>query len=217
MTTVVCVWVAGNVPFPSEYVFKLATMVRRHMDRPYRFVCLTDRPYLLRRQRQIETVQVPRPAGMPGWWSKLHAFSPRMPFKGRVLYLDLDTLVVQPLGPILDYPAPFALVPHAGDFNGRNGLAVVKRFNSSVMVWDGGQQSSLFTDWDRTVTKRLHGDQDWIGEQQPDAATMPLSWFPRLSNVQDGEISSEARVVLCKKPKNIEAARQWEWFRERWQ
>ena len=44
MTTVACVFVRGHVPFTAEYVTRLAAMVKRWMDRPYQFVCLTDSP-----------------------------------------------------------------------------------------------------------------------------------------------------------------------------
>jgi hypothetical protein len=134
----------------------------------------------------------------------------------RVLYLDLDTLIVGSLDDVADYPSRFALVPHAGTFNGRDGLAVVKRFNSSAMVWDADVPGYLYDTWHPQVMRRLFGDQDWIGEQTHEADTMPIEWFPRLSAIKGGRIPTDAKVILCKKPKNEEAAEQWPWFRERW-
>lgn len=213
MTTVACVWVRGNVPFAPHYVTRLASMVTRWMDRPFRFVCLTDRPYMLR--GKCDTVRIETPLGMFGWWSKMRLFDDKSHLTGRVLYLDLDTLVVGGLGPILDYPAPFALVPDGGTFQGRHGLAVVKRFNSSVMVWNSGVNARLWTNWTKADTKRLWGDQDLIGEQYPTAATMPAEWFPRLSDCIDGPPKG-ARVILAKKPKNDEAAKAYPWFEAAW-
>ncbi len=151
-----------------------------------------------------------------GWWSKIHLFSPVSALAGRVLYLDLDTLVVGPLGPILDFPAPFALIPDAGSFKPQDGKKVVKRFNSSVMVWDAGCNRALFDAWTPAVAARLWGDQDWIGQQMPDAAKMPLEWFPRLSQVTGPPFAEAAKVILAKKPKNHIAAERLPWFRPLW-
>ncbi len=213
MTTVACVWVQGHVPYSVDYVARLAGMVQRWMDRPYRFCCLTDRPRKV--PKGVEAIEVPSPQPLFGWWSKVRLFDARH-FAGRVLYLDLDTLIVNALAPVLDFPAPFALVPHAGDFNGRNGLSVVKRFNSSVMVWDSGVTARLYDAWTPSVARRLHGDQDWAGEQMPNAATMPLEWVPRISALRNDGPSCDAKVVLAKSPKNHIAAKRWPWVKDIW-
>jgi hypothetical protein len=232
MTTVCCVYVHGHVKdFRPEYVIKLASMVSRHMDgRPYRFVCLTDDPDRLY-VRGIDIIGIPPPADLPkrmppgysagkhiyGWWSKLSIFDTSHGFTDRVLYLDLDSLVVDSLAPLLDYPAPVALIPHAGDFNGRYGLQVVKRFNSSVMVFTPSDQTAaLFTKWNVDVAARLHGDQDWLGEQLPDAATLPAEWCPRISALGNTRPKPPAKIVLCKWPKNTLAAEMYPWVREVW-
>ena len=217
MTTVCCLFVRGHVPYTADYVVKLAAMVRRWMDRPYRFVCLTDQPKLLRRWDGIETITVTPFKGLYAWWNKVQLFDPWIGLSGRTLYLDLDTLVVGPLAPVLDFPAPFALLPHEGRFDGKGPRKVVKRFNSSVMVWNPGHATYLLAAaWHPTVSERLWGDQDWIGEQMPDAATMPAGWFPRLSAIRGGPVPSEAKVILAKSPKNAEAARRWAWVRQVW-
>lgn len=233
VTTICCVYVHGHVKaFRPEYVGKLASMVKRHMDRPYTFTCLTDQPEKLY-VRGIDMVGIPPPATIPeqmpsgysagrnvyGWWSKLQIFNEAHGFKGRVLYLDLDSLVVGPLGPILDYQAPFALIPHSGDFNGRYGLKVVKRFNSSVMVFTPSDQTAeLFAKWSPSVAARLHGDQDWIGEQtNTEAVAMPAEWFPRISAQKNTPPQEPVKVVLCKDPKNTIAAQMYPWVREVWQ
>jgi hypothetical protein len=215
MITVACVWVRGNVPYSLEYVMNLRRMVKRHLARPHRFMCLTDRRWAI--SKHVESIRVPWPRGMYGWWSKIELFKPGR-FMGRVLYLDLDTLVVGALDAVVDYPSPFALLPHAGTFTGTyhgKTRRVVPRFNSSVMVWDAGVNDALFTEWRPEVTKDLHGDQDWYGQQMPQADTLPAAWFPRLSEL-DGPPPSEAKVVLCKVPKNAVAARRLPWVDAAW-
>lgn len=210
---VACVWVKGNVPFSVQYVTNLRRNVAQYLERPYRFVCLTDRALPI---PGVETVKVPTPHySMYGWWAKRELWKPGR-FEGRVLYLDLDTLVVDRLDPIVDFPSGMALIPDAGTFAGYRGRAVVKRFNSSVMVWNAGAFDALWDTWTPDVTRRLHGDQDFIGEQLPDADRMPLEWFPRISELRGEPPNKAAKVVLVKVPKNMEAANQWPWFRERW-
>lgn len=224
--TVVCLLVAGPVAeYSVEHVVRLERMVRAHLARPFRFVCFTDGsrgalPAL------IETVEIPAvddavPLNGRGYWHKLQIFNPTRGLAGRVLYLDLDVLVVGDMAPIVDWPAPLALAddelrterpPLERD---RHNRQVKRRFNGSVIVWDAGTQDALFTGWAITATERLSTDQDWIGEQAPHAQAMPASWFPRISRVQP-PWPADAKVVFVKKPKPMEAARRWPWFDAAW-
>lgn len=213
---VACVWVRGHVPYRAEYVHRFAGMVRRWLSVPFDLVCLTDR-----RQAElpagVHRVAIPSPGALPGWWAKVRLFDPQLLEHGRrVLYLDLDTLVVAPLEELLALEAPFVLAPHEGRFAGAGGRAVVRRYNSSVMVFTAGAQAALWSTWSPAVADRLWGDQDWIGEQVPKATTLPPAWVPRLSAIGADGPGPEARVVISKKPKNLEAARRWAWFDEAW-
>lgn len=218
--TVACVFVRGHVGFTPDYVRKLRSMVSRALP-AHRFVCLTDQPEAL---PDVETIRIATPQGYYAWWAKLELFNPdhKELCEGRILYLDLDVLVVDSLLAIAEFGPELSLIPDdAPNFTGRGALKTVKRFNSSVMSWPGGTCHSLYTSWTPAVTRRLWGDQDWIGEQMPNATKMPLAWFPRLSQITTkGQVErrmKHARVVLCKKPKNAEAARQWPWFAKAWQ
>lgn len=221
MLTVACVCVTGPYPYTPEYVIRLERMVRRFLQRPFRFVCFTDRPEAF----SVETIRIP--AHLPrcsraiGYWNKLQLFNPAHGLSGRVLFLDLDVLVVGDLAPIADYPADVALAADElaleRPVRDRNavGLTILRKFNASAMAFWPASASVLWTDWTPEVTKRLQSDQDWYAERLPEAAAMPVSWFPRLSRVQP-PWPSESKVVLVKKPKNHHAAAQWPWFNEAW-
>lgn len=227
MVTVACVYVRGEYPYTPEYVWRLSAMVRRWMDRPFRFVCLTDRPEEITQTCAFATpIRIASLSPNGGCWSKLELFNPARAWSGRVLYLDLDSLIVAPLAPILDYPAPFAITEDEIAREGRTktidrfGRRIVRRFNSSVMVWDPevrGPRSPewLYQGWRDSDAERLSGDQDWIGEQWPDAAAMPASWFPRISRTAP-PWPSDAKVILVKHPKNHIAAARWPWFKAQW-
>jgi FkbM family methyltransferase len=212
--TVACVLVDGPYrAYNVDYVVRLERMVRRHLARPYRFVCLTDgRKGDL--PAPIETVRIPSVPGQEGYWAKVQLFNPAWGFSGRMLYLDLDTLVVRDLAPIVDFPAELALTEdalvqeRAHLATDRYGRRLVRKFNSSVIVWDAGTHDALCTRWRARDAARLSTDQDWIAEQAPTAQAMPLAWFPRISHVQP-PWPDDAKVVLCKKPKNHEAVVRW--------
>lgn len=214
MLTVACVLVRGHVAFSVEYVERLYSMVTRALRVDFEFVCLTDQPKKMPKGVRPIEIRTPRP-GCKGWWAKIELFKPGR-FGGRVLYLDLDTLIVGSLDEIIAYPAEFALAPcGAPNFKGAEGRKVVKRYNSSVMVWDFDAVGELYRDWTPLVTTRLWGDQDWIGERCDWASAMPAEWFPRLSTRRD-KWGEAAKVVLCKTPKNADAAAIWPWFDSMW-
>lgn len=212
--TAICVFVRGHVPFTAEYVTRLRSAVSRELP-GQRFVCLTDRADEL--PTDVETVAATPIKRIYAWWAKVQLFNPALPLTGRLLYLDLDVLVIRGLREVAEHPAPFALAPDGGSaFKPNNGLRCVKRFNSSVMTWNHGEQAHLYEDWTPFQASRLWGDQDWIGERCPDAVALPVEWFPRLSAVRAPPWPKETRVVLCKKPKNAEAVRKFPWFNEAW-
>lgn len=215
-----CVFVRGNVPFTMDYVERLRSMISRRLHQTHEFVLLTDQPGDA--PRGMTVIRVPTPTTMPGWWSKLEVFNKRHGLRGPGLYLDLDVLVVGKLDEIAaqNDRGRMSLIPHAGDWNGRGGLRVIKKYNSSVMRFRHEECFDLHDRWSPAVAGQLWGDQDWIGLTRPSEATMPLEWFPRLSQIDCVKgleaVPPEAKIVLCKKPKNHEAAQRWRWFDRAW-
>lgn len=220
--TVACVFVQGPYPYTAEYVYRLERMVRRHLERPFHFVCLTDRPELL---PGIKTIRIDASLGSPesfGYWTKLRLFDPSVGLTGRVLYLDLDVLVVSDLEEIVSRPSSFSITEDQLSLErapvgiDRYGRIVVRNFNSSVMAFTAGRGfEALFTEWRPEVSKHLSTDQDWIALRYPNADSMPCEWFPRIGRVQP-PWPPEAKVVLCKKPKNHEAVLRWPELEQWW-
>lgn len=233
LTIVLCLWVRGHVDYRSQYVVRLEQMVKRLARSPIRFIAVTDQPQEL--PVAMEKVVIRPWVGPFAWWNKVRLFDPNLgfehiqlpkfqtveePLQGRIVYYDLDTLPLTDPAEIASYPAPFALAPHGGHFNPRS-HEVVRRFNSSVMTWNAGEQAHVFEQYRAEVSQRYWGDQDWIGTVCPFAATMPAAWFPRLSELALERAKppvwpSEAKVILCKKPKNHQAIDRFAWFDEAW-
>lgn len=197
--------------YGPEWVVRLRNMVARHLDRPHRFVCLSNVVV-----PGVETIRLRQ--DWPGWWAKVALFDPAYALGSRVLYLDLDTLIVGDLGGIVDFPADLALAPPAYTFgNGspKGGAGIVDRYQSSVMVWRPPAGREAFERFGDEARTRFRGDQDWLGHVLPDQPTLPATWFRKLRHCQDGPPEG-VKVVLSMPWKNDEAAERFEWVRDTW-
>jgi len=133
--------------YPSEYVNILADMVARSTTKPHKFVCFTDDPEGIDPHIHTEAL----PGELKGWWNKLWLFKKGV-LEGRVLFLDLDTIITGNLDPFLEYSGDFALLR---DFY-RDG------YGSGVMVWNG-DHSHIWDDYVKAGYPVLSGgDQAWI-------------------------------------------------------
>lgn len=156
MITILCVRFGKS--YGREYVERLRNMVSRHLTVPYEFVCLTDDPIPI---DGVKSIVQPNAGYARGWWHKVHMFDPSLPIQGRILYFDLDIVVVNNLNILinnLDHEFYGIL-----DFN-RKFHKGYRSLNSSMLSWIHGSQNKLYTEFrkDPASAQRLHGDQDWI-------------------------------------------------------
>ena len=105
--------------YGPEYVNKLHSMVRRHLHRPFRFVCLTDDAAGI--DPAVETLPIPmigfdefdqrKPWTFGHGWLKLTSFaSPLYDLQGRTLFLDLDIVIVDSLDPFFEQEGEFIVI-----------------------------------------------------------------------------------------------------------
>ena len=87
-----------------------------YMNRKLRHVRpLMAVPYLFSRGRdgrsliQDDMRKSLLPIDLRGWWNKLYLFKPGV-LEGRVLYIDLDTVIVGDLDPLAQYDGRFAIL-----------------------------------------------------------------------------------------------------------
>ena len=214
--TLACVMVRGRRRrYSAKWVDRLRRMVARHTDRPFRTVCLTDQPETM--PEGVEPVVIPNRGHGRGWWSKLHLFHPGMPFDRRVLYLDLDVLVLGDLAPIVDFPADFAIcADSASAWQGKDELKVIKAYNSSCMVWDHRARERFFRDFKPEWMGELWSDQDALARMSPRESTFPPEWFTRVGP-DCYPFAPDVKVGLCIKYKNNKAAKLFPWFKELWE
>jgi hypothetical protein len=170
MVNVICMkW--GTVYGP-EYVNRLASMVRRQLARPHRFVCFTDDATGV--APGIETRPLPpvRREGTAGrFWNKLGIFSnPLADLTGPVLWLDLDVVIVDRIDCFFEVPGEFCIIREFENRAGRGGG------NSSVCRFTAGAHAYILEEFYRDpagIDARYAGDQDLVS-----ATVKPLTFWP---------------------------------------
>ncbi|MBC9246395.1 hypothetical protein H4P12_06645 [Paracoccus sp. 11-3] len=99
--------------YSADDVNRLAAQVRRHLQRPHRFICFTDDSSGL--DPQVEALPLPE-LGLPEGhndtrWRKLGVFRRDLAgLSGTALFLDIDLVVVDDLTPFFDLPGDFYII-----------------------------------------------------------------------------------------------------------
>jgi len=165
MPIVACVLKSGGM-YTRAHVRILEAMVTRHLQIE-RFVCLSDVDLQLKNVERI-----PLRHNWPGWWAKCELFTPRLfPAGARVLYLDLDMLIVGDLSDMASRTEPFLI---AGDTYRRPPKRPTIGLQSSLMMWTAGETDDIYSDFAKRPAQLMRkyqqlGDQGWIEEKRPNA------------------------------------------------
>jgi hypothetical protein len=143
MLNVVCVKVGDK--YDNEYVYNLQKAVKNYLSIPYEFYCITDSP--------LEGVNcIPAPTRVKGWWTKIYLFARNNGLKGKILYLDIDQVIIGPLDKFI----PFDDFMMLQDFeNSAVG-------NSSVLLFEKKKYEYLWDNLTADDMDRYPGDQDYI-------------------------------------------------------
>lgn len=162
MLTVACVEWGDYLGRGVEYVDKLRRMVARNMNGlPYHFRVFTDsiERHVVGAPRGLLPNEARRSftrleSGQQGWWNKVQLFRPEAFDAGeRVLFLDLDVVITEHLGPLTETKG----IIHLRDWGWEK-----NDYGSGVMVWDAGEHSEIFERFTSAVPHCFRGDQDWL-------------------------------------------------------
>lgn len=149
--TFVCL--KAGTAYGPEYVNILRDMVARNLPAGYpgRFVCLTDDPSGL--EDGIETL--PLPDDLERWWGKLYLFKRGLFEDGtRLVFMDLDTVIVGRLDDIAGYRGRFATLR---DF------MIPQRLGPAIMAWEAGSVAKIWEGWEALGKPRHQmGDLWWL-------------------------------------------------------
>lgn len=155
--------------FGPETVYALREMIRRHYHKPFRFVCVTDRPQDV---PGVETImlwddcsKIPSPIGhsYPSCYRRLKVFAPDagQVFGERLVSIDLDTVVVADITPLFDRPDDFVIWGHS-DYPQQG-------YCGSLWMLKTGSRPDVWTKFDAKTSPKeawkagcRGSDQGWI-------------------------------------------------------
>jgi len=153
MVTVCCVLWGDK--FSEEYVHNLKAGVERNTTVRHKFVCLSD--------RHIEGVDTKflKP-GLTGWWNKLQLFDGDI--YGRIVYLDLDTLIVGNIDWLLEYSGKFMGIE---DLGAQRQPYLKDKLQSGVMAWNSDSMDWVYKEFylkRDTVVGQYRGDGEYLNQ-----------------------------------------------------
>lgn len=138
MLTVACVLKTGG-DYNKEYVDKLYEGVKSNLTIPFKFLCLTDDVNILSNDKHLPYSSEPlindlqnidnKYLKIKRYWSKIEAFR----IKGKVLYFDLDTVIMSCLDGLVD---GLFSVP-GNNFHMLDSFKTKRDFASGIMAWNG--------------------------------------------------------------------------------
>lgn len=198
--TVCCVQVGNYCGKGSEYVNKLYHSVNKNLTVPHKFVCFTDNPDGV----ECET----RPIEGEGWYAKLYLF--RQFTEGKVIFFDLDTLILQNINFLTKYNGKFAILR---DFYRPQG------YGSGIMLWRGGFGHDITDRYESMGRPHLSGgDQEFIERHARGKLLQDL--FPKKivsykAHAMAGVPDSVAVVCFHGYPKPHDF--QFGWVKDSWQ
>lgn len=168
--TVCCFWwfdihakCRGIYTYTSKHVRLLKSMVDRHLSLDHEFVCVTDKPDEIDFCR---TVVMNKETFVPGTrYGKLMMYraDSKQIIGERILYLDLDCVIVDSLDPIADRDEDLVLWR-----NPNFGAKRRARYNTSIILHRTGTRTELHSKFNKTkhphyLRGRMGGtDQAWI-------------------------------------------------------
>lgn len=146
--------------YGAEYVNKLYSGVLRNSTLPFEFYCFTEDSSGLNDDICVQPLPFKE---LTGWWHKLYFYSRDFPIKGKILYIDLDTVITGNIDEIMLAEGFIVL----RDFYAEKaqGVSTID-MGSGLMTWEGDYSEI----WDKFIVNpatainslRPHGDQRWI-------------------------------------------------------
>jgi hypothetical protein len=169
--------------YPTDYVNVLFNAARKAMHGPFRFICLTDRPEGL--VPGIEALPIPDLGLQPqewfvgGVWPKLGIYDRHFHgLKGRMLFIDLDMVVLRDLDAFFDMPGPFIGID-AGPAWGRPASKAPPQLGSGIVAFDIGAHGRLaerFRSEKALIMGRYRTEQAFTEAELGDISFWPDGW-----------------------------------------
>jgi len=200
--TIICVLKSGGA-YTTEHVVRLFERVKQNTTLDYNFCCLTDIGHEFE-NRYLDFSQIniiPLFFDYKGWWSKIELFDSNCIPGKRIVYFDLDTLIVKNIDALLLREESFIGLRAFNPTQGKRKDYIA----SGILSWinDGRFDYILQEFIYNHHTKIFRGDQDYITNQLNKHQIRYSKW----QNLIDGVFSykrhylkgntSKKTCVLC--------------------
>lgn len=156
---ILCVLKTGGDFFISDVV-KLQVMLEKYVTVPYTFYCLTDT------NEDIPFTQIiPLLYDYKGWWSKIELFRTGLVEEDRIVYFDLDTVIVANIDDYFSLDFDFIGLRPFNPYR----KTIKNYFASGIMSWrNNGLFNYCFSAFHYDeYTKKYVGDQDYLSHAVP--------------------------------------------------
>lgn len=155
--TIALVLRTGGEVYNSRYVNALATNIRNNTTADIELVVLTNDSTGI--DMSVVDRIVPFIHDYAGWWSKIELFRRDIFTTERVLYFDLDTVIVDNIDEI---------VMEESEFAGLQDFMSKPRFQTGVMLWEPSKYHHIYDGFVKNprlvMGTHVEGDAGWIRE-----------------------------------------------------
>lgn len=207
----VCTWRWGG-KYAGHYVERLKAGVARHLKQEYKFAVFAPRAedeYLTK---------------IPGCFARLRMFDPQWQadhkIEGRLVCLDLDTVITGPLDPLFDRPEPYVIL-HGG--NASNPCP----YNGSMSMLRTGAHPEVWKDFSLKRAGEVKffefpDDQGWLADRIPNAAGWKVGsesgvyCFQKPGWPKGNDLPADARIVAFPGWRDPSKFTHLDWVKENW-
>jgi len=158
MYNIICL--KHGTKFNADYVNKLFNGVRRNTTLPFTFHCFTEDPNGLDYNIKVHPLPDKK---IEGWWYKLYLLSDEIDITGRVLYIDLDTLITGNIDHYISQDEGFVVLQDL--------WAKKDNVGSALMSYEVGKHKHIWETFIKDPIGEMrkihpHGDQKIIQKYQ---------------------------------------------------
>lgn len=207
----VCTWRWG-AKYAGHYVERLKAGLARHLKQEYKFAVfspLAEDEYLTK---------------IPGCFARMRMFDPewqeRHGITGRLVCIDLDTVVTGPLDELFDRPEPFNILLGGNSSNPCrvNGSMMMLRAGAHPEVWRGFSLKNAFA----VPSFSFPDDQGWIAAQLPKCSGWKVGsesgayCFQKPGWPKGDDLPKDARIVAFPGWRDPAKFQHLDWVKRNW-
>lgn len=211
---IICVLKSGGDFHPID-VFRFKWMLDKNITIPHHFYCLTDMSTAM-----DDVYDLPLLCNYRGWWSKVELFRPDLVNADRIIYFDLDTIILGNIDNLITQDFDFiGLRPFNPTRAQRKDYVA-----SAIMSWrNNGSFNFLSEQFNyKKHSLKFTGDQDYLSSALKQVGKSYVYWqnvvdgiYSYKRHVKQNGLQEDARVVCFHgfpRPNQVDA----KWVKEAW-